>query len=429
MVSSNLSNDDTPVNPSSSPSWTPPPRPEWVRQLNEEGASMDLAAVVPLNADELIATACRCEGLSNFGEDYWREPFGVLVKALDQQAELHLLGRLMIRDDLLRALRGRLQIEATYQQHPEIEDEIIDTPVVVVGLPRSGTSILFEILSQDRRFGPLLSWEIEYPCPPPEAATYESDPRIERAERLLTRQNRVAPSFKSIHELGACIPTECIVSFMYSFTTERMAAYCDVPDYAAYLATQADWLSTYAYHRRVLKLLQWKNPRRNWLLKAPSHTWYLETLFAVFPDAKVIHAHRDPLRANASGHSLIGTLRWIRSDKPFDADSFAQVLRPEVTAAGLERVIEQIETGKIPRQQIFNSRYAELMRDPLGTIDGLYRQMHWELDDETRQRIRHYLDHKPKAKFGVHQYKTVDDPKARACFERYQRYYGVENEH
>lgn len=389
---------------------------------------MDLVAVVPLDADELIATAARSEGLSDFGEAYWREPLAVLVKSLNDQAELNLFGRLVVRDALLNALKARLQIEATYAKHPEIEDEVIDAPVMVTGLPRSGTSILFEILAQDPHFGALLSWEAEFPCPPPEAATYGSDPRIARAQERLTRLNRLTPSFMSMHELGARIPCECGAAFYYSFMTEGIATYGDVPDYVAYLSRKADWRATYRYHRRLLKLLQWKNPRQHWLLKSPPHMFHMEELFHVFPDAKLVYAHRDPLRATASGTSLIGTLRWSRSDKPFDPGSFAQFLRPEVTAAGLERIIDQIESGRVPRGQIFNIQYAELMRQPLEAIRTLYRQMGLTLEGDTELCIRNFLDNKPKGKFGAHQYEASADTDARTHFSRYQAYFGVENE-
>lgn len=391
---------------------------------------MELAAVVPLEADELIATAVRLAGASDFGDDYWREPFKVLVQSLNEEAALSLFGRLATRDNLLASLRTRLQIEATYARYPQIDDEAIDSPLMVTGLPRSGTSILFEILSQDSNLGALLSWEVEFPCPPPEASTYSSDPRIELAEKRVTRRNRMAPKMKAIHELGARIPTECGNAFMHcSFTSEHLAARYCVPAYADYLSRRADWLATYRYHRRLLKLLQWKNPRRHWLLKSPPHIWHLEPLFEVFPDAKVIFSHRDPLRAKASGVSLVATLRGMWSDQPFDAESFAQISRAQVTAAGLEGVIAQIETGKIPRQQMFNSHYAQLMTDPLAAIEELYGQMGWLLEDQTRQRMRDYLDHKPKGKYGVHYYDIEDDPEERACFQRYQQYYGVVNEY
>ena len=412
----------------SKPTGTLPPQAEWLKQANGEGASMDISAVVPLEVDELIATARRREGLLDFGEDYWREPLAVMVKSLNHQADLNLFGRIAMRDDLLNALRMRLRIEAEYAKHPEIEDEVVDAPVMITGLARTGTSILFEILSQDRRFKALLSWEAEIPCPPPEAATYDKDPRIALAQERVTRTGRLAPQLKTMTELGALLPVECLTAFKYSFMSENVMGYCDIPDYGAYLATKADWQSTYRYHCRVLKLLQWKNPRKHWLLKSPPHMWHLEQLFAEFPDAKVIHTHRDPLRAVASGTSLLSALRGTRSDKPLDVASFAKMLRPEATAAGLEHVIDQIEAGIIPRGQIFHSHYAELMQHPIDAVRTLYQNMGFTLDGETEQRMRRYLEQKPRGKFGTHKYKAVVDADARACFARYQNYYGVENE-
>lgn len=420
--------DNKTAQPDSGYSWTPPPRPDWLKQVNNEGACTDIIDLVPLDAEEMIATACRSEGLSDFGEDYWREPFAVLIKSLNEQAELNLFGRLHLRDELLRALKVRLQIEATYAKHPEIADEVVDSPVIITGLARSGTSILFEILAQDARFKPLLSWEILIPCPPPEAASYDSDPRIERAEALIDRFNRVAPSFKTMHELGARIPNECAGTFIYSFMSENHLSRVDIPDYGAWMAKHADWSVVYRYYHRLLKLLQWKNPRQHWLLKAPPHLWHLEHLFATFPDARVVQTHRDPMRCNASGASLVGTLRWMWSDKPFNPASFEKMLRPEATAAGLEHVISQLEAGDIPRGRMFDSLYADLMERPLETIRNLYQRMGLAFNHETEQRIQHFLEQKPQGKFGAHQYDTIDDPQARACYQRYQTYYGVNNE-
>ena len=158
--------------------WTPPPRPDWVQQVIDEGRHMDIRSLVPLAPDELMATARRNTGFNDFGEDSWLEGFHVFLKALDEEADLHLLGRLMTRSDILRWLEARLGIEAAYARHPEIEDEVIDQPVIVTGLPRSGTSILFELLSQAPQFGSPRNWEIMFPSPPPAAASYRRDPRI-----------------------------------------------------------------------------------------------------------------------------------------------------------------------------------------------------------------------------------------------------------
>ncbi|MCG3169925.1 MAG: hypothetical protein CALGDGBN_01455 [Pseudomonadales bacterium] len=410
--------------------WTPPPRPEWLARVNEEGRGMDIASVVPLRPRELIETAIANTGLTDFGDDDWREPFEILVESIEKEAELHLFGRLMTRSDLLIWLEERLRIEEAYRLHPEIDDEAVDAPVFIVGQARSGTSILFELLSADRRFGAPANWEIMFPCPPPEAASYRNDPRIPKAHHLLTQWHRVAPSFLSMHELGATIPNECKVAMNCTFVSDNLTGLFQVPSYYGWLA-QADLTGSYAYYRRMLKLLQWKNPRRHWLLKSPSHIESLPVLFKVFPDAHVVYTHRDPVKARASVTNLLGTLYWMRSDKAFDAASFERLMTPEAYAFSLERVIEQIESGAIPRGRMHDFRFADLMRDPLAALAELYGKLELAFPEEARQAVAAYLAHKPQGKFGQNVY-SVGDPeqiaRERALFARYQRFHGVPDE-
>lgn len=410
--------------------WTPPPRPEWLARVNEEGRGMDIASVVPLRPRELIETAIANTGLTDFGDDDWREPFEILVESIEKEAELHLFGRLMTRSDLLIWLEERLRIEEAYRLHPEIDDEAVDAPVFIVGQARSGTSILFELLSADRRFGAPANWEIMFPCPPPEAASYRNDPRIPKAHHLLTQWHRVAPSFLSMHELGATIPNECKVAMNCTFVSDNLTGLFQVPSYYGWLA-QADLTGSYAYYRRMLKLLQWKNPRRHWLLKSPSHIESLPVLFKVFPDAHVVYTHRDPVKARASVTNLLGTLYWMRSDKAFDAASFERLMTPEAYAFSLERVIEQIESGAIPRGRMHDFRFADLMRDPLAALAELYGKLGLAFPEEARQAVAAYLAHKPQGKFGQNVY-SVGDPeqiaRERALFARYQRFHGVPDE-
>ncbi len=133
-------------------SWVPPARADWAEALNAEGRGMDIRGMVPLDADSLIATATQATGLADFGEGGWEEPFRVLMRAIDEEAELNLTGRLMCRAEMLVFLQNRLQIEDCYRRHPEIGDEEIREPLFIAGLPRSGTSILFELLAQDPQF-------------------------------------------------------------------------------------------------------------------------------------------------------------------------------------------------------------------------------------------------------------------------------------
>lgn len=410
--------------------WTPPPRPDWLAQVNAEGCGMDIASLVPLHAQELIDTAMANTGLSDFGRDNWREPFEILVKAINEEAELNLFGRLMTRSDLLIWLQERLEIEEAYRRHPEIEDEVVDAPVFIVGQARSGTSILFELLSADSQFGAPMNWEIMFPCPPPEAATYRSDPRIAKAQHLLTQWHRVAPSFLSMHELGATIPNECKVAMNCTFISDNLTGLFQIPSYYAWLS-QADLTVPYAYYKRMLKLLQWKNPRRHWLLKSPSHTETLPVLFKVFPDAQVVYTHRDPIKARASVTNLLGTLYWMRSEKPFDAASFERLMTADAYAFSLNRVIDQIESGEIPRAQIHDFLFADLMRAPEDALAGLYGRLALPFPDEARQAVADYLTHKPQGKFGQNVYRVGEEEQIaheRRIFARYQQFHQVPDE-
>ncbi|MDT0577133.1 sulfotransferase [Croceicoccus sp. F390] len=407
--------------------WAPPPRPDWLKTFLDESKAWNGKAVAPLQADELIETAIRQTGFNDFGPDDWREPFHILVKAIEEEADLNLFGRLWTRQELVMFLETRLRIEAEYKAHPEIEDEEIDQPVFVTGLPRSGTSILFELLAQDQQFLAPANWEFVLPCPPPEAETYCNDPRVPRAHDLITQMGRVAPTYQAMHEMGAWIPNECGVAFRLSFRSQHLAATFQVPTYTNWLFA-ADQEPAYRYYKRLLKLLQWKNPRGHWLLKAPEHQSFLPVLFKVFPDARVVITHRDPVKAQGSVTNLMGTIYWMRSDKPFDAAAFEELLTPEGTAARLDQMIDWIDGNDIPAGQISHSRYADLMQEPVEALEALYAKMQFRFTAETRAAVNHYLEQKPKGKFGSHHYAVDREDSTRQLFARYQSQFDVPSE-
>jgi len=407
--------------------WQPPERPEWLSAFLTETQPWDANAVAPLQADELIATAQRRTGLTDFGADHWRAPFELLVRSVGEEAELHLFGRLWTRQELILFLETRLKIEAEYAAHPEIEDEVIDRPVFVTGLPRSGTSILFELLAQDQRFMAPANWEFVLPCPPPESATYRTDPRVERAHDLITQAGRVAPTFRAMHEMGAWIPNECAVAWRMSFRSPHLAATFQAPTFATWLFS-ADQTPMYTDYRRLLKLLQWKNPRQRWLLKSPEHQSFLPILFNVFPDAEVVMTHRDPVQAQGSVINLLGTFYWMRSNKPFDARAYEQLLTPEGTAQRLDQVVDWIDGGTVPSERVTHSRYADLVSAPVPTLEKLYERLGLPFTDQARRAVEAYLADKPKHKFGAHSYTVDRADRTRALFERYQSRFDVPSE-
>ena len=411
------------------PLWTPPKRPDWVSAMNREGSYFDLPAVVPLDENSLIAEAKRTTGLDDFGDDdNWLEGFSVLLKSLAEEAELTLMGRLMARSDILMWLQQRLTVIDTLKKHPEVLDEEIIAPMFIVGMPRSGTSILFELLCQDEDVGVPLIWEGAYPCPPPETATYAADPRIEKADKLFTQWGRGAPEFNTMHEMRGDIPSECGLLMAGTFTSDHVAAMHQTPSYSMWMYGQ-DFLPVYEWHKQVLQILQWKNPRKRWLLKAPEHQIHLDTLLKVYPDARIVQTHRDPIKCNASTVSLLGTLYYVRSEKDFDAQMFQNIIMGEATAQRLELVIKQRADGTIPESSIYDSRFQDLMDNPIDCIQGIYDYFNIPMRTSTEKKILDYLANKPKGKFGKHVY-TITESKAkeRHFFKRYQEHYNIPNE-
>ncbi len=413
---------------SAGPLWTPPPHPEWLGAMNQEGSYFNLAAVVPLDEASLLQHACRTTGLDDFGGELWRQPFRVLIQSLQEEAQLTLMGRLMARSDIILWLSTRLQVTDTLKRYPQILDEEIVAPMVIVGLPRSGTSILFELLSQDSDVGVPLMWEALQPCPPPESATYTTDPRIEQADKLFTQWNRVAPEFASMHEMRGDIPAECGLLMAGTFVSDHCACLHQTNSYSAWCLT-ADFQPVYDYHKTILQILQWRNPRKRWLLKAPEHQVHLDTLLHVYPDACIVQTHRDPIKCMASTASMMGTLYYMRSDQPFNAQLFDNIIMGEATAQRLEFVIAQRESGVVPAANIVDSRYQDLMDNPLGCISSIYAHFGMHLSDTTRERMLGYLRDKPQGKFGQHSY-ALDSLRSRdrPLFKRYQTLYGVLDE-
>ncbi len=408
--------------------WRTPPRPQWLAALNREGEHLDLKSTIPLDRASLIASARQQTGLTDFGDDAWREPFELLCRDIDGAAQLTLMGRLMTRSDLLIWLQNRLQITEQLRLHPEILEQDIESPIFIVGLPRSGTSILFEILSQDPSCGVPETWEAMFPCPPPTADGYESDPRIARAHELATQWSRVVPEFSTMHEMGGRIPAECGLIMANSFISDHVASLHQAPEYGAWYTT-TDMRPAYAYHRTILKILQWKNPRGHWLLKAPAHQNHLDILLETYPDARIIQTHRDPIKCMASTTSLMGCLYYMRSDLPFDSAAFEDIMQGEATAMRLEHVMEQRRNGVIPEDRICDSRFQDLMDDPMTCIERIHEHFEIPFTAGTRARMEKYLAGKPRGKFGVHRYSVgKEELEERRFFQNYQRAYDVPNE-
>jgi hypothetical protein len=417
-------------NPGRVVSWTPGPRAPWVDHINAIGANLGGAAhLIALDAEPLLADATAATGLRDFGGDTWREPFRVLLDAIAREGDLTTVGRLLTRAEILRALVNRLRIVATCSAHPAIAEGEIAAPVFITGTARSGTSILFELLAQDPFFRTPATWEIFYSTPPPEAPTYATDPRIASTDAEVTLWHEIMPAYLTMHANGGALPNECIYLMLHEFASAHFSGVLDVPTYARWLATH-DLVPAFRFHRKMLQLLQWRCPAKRWLLKAPSHLSDLPALFAVYPDARIVHVHRDPARTVPSTTSLMATLRLMRRHA-LDVGSLAQALMRGL-AASLEKVMAERAHGTVRDAQCIDLRYADLMRDPLAAIAWLYQQLELDLDPTAEARMRACLAARPRGRHGIHRYALedfgLDRNDLHARYARYMSHYDVPQE-
>ena len=412
--------------------WTATPQATWVDRFNALGENLGdraMAGMISLQEPEILRAAQEATGLSDFGDDGFRDGLGRLLQALEQEAQLSFLGRLLARQEVQRILQTRLEVQDTLRTCPEIRQESVEKPVFITGLARTGTTFLHEILTQDPRNRVPMLWETMYPSPPPETATFRTDPRIEKADREIRIMDEIVPSFPSMHENAGDLPTECIFLLAQEFATDMFSGAFEIPSYSAWMST-TDKESSYRAHRCLLQLLQSHHRLDRWVLKAPSHLSQLPALFAVYPDARVIITHRDPLQVLGSLTNLMATLRGMRS-RVVDYESVVWQMSLGYEML-VKRVVEQRETGLLPEGQIFDVRYADLLADPSGTLSRVYAWLGVDLPAGVLESIEAFLAQRPQDKHGVHQYgfsdTGLDLAVERAKYRDYQDRYGVSSE-
>lgn len=412
--------------------WAPTPRPDWVKTLNDHAVHLDMTSVVPLDSQSLIAQAVKNTGLDDFGDEEWLGHFQVLMDSIENEASLNFTGRILTRSEFVCYLEARLQIVDWLKKAPEILDEEIDRPVFITGYARSGTTILYEVLSQDSRFRVPLKWESLFPCPPPESTTYDSDPRIADANKINDFNESLIPEFKSMHKSAGTLPVESLELNYFTFLSEVYPIIFQVPTYARYLEKRGIRYS-FEWQKKLLKLLQWRCKAEHWLLKGPSHLPYVRELLDVYPDARIIFTHRDPVVSADSGFSIQASLYWWRSDKPWGDGTMKNWLidSPQSRLKPWEDIIGMIEDGTIKQGTIINSQYHEFMADPMAAVRKIYTELGLELAADVEKRMQTFLAGKPQGKFGKHEYEHPPQEVIeyeRAVYKKYQEYFAVPNE-
>jgi hypothetical protein len=317
-----------------------------------------------------------------------------LVGSINEDAALNAMGRFSARDDSVRLARTHLRVEQALRAAPQIRDVEIPRPIFIVGWPRTGSTALHTLLGEDPRSRTIPYWESFDPVPP----SAGPDRRAESLERMLSQLERFAPDYHAIHPMAAEMTEECVALFMNHFRTLQFDFQYRVPGYVAWLLEQDPQVAYRAYQRSLQLIYQHRPVGDRFLLKDPTHLVHLETVLALWPDAKIVFTHRDPVPALSSLCSLHAHTRAIFSD---DVDPIAigrELLEghwPRALDAALA-LRERLAPG-----QCVDVRHPDLLRDPLGTVERVYAALgEPALDDAARARMRRFLaeeDAKPRS--------------------------------
>jgi hypothetical protein len=411
-------------------SWDPEPRPAWVRHALAGEAGPDLAAAKePLDADQLVEEAVFRAGTDRMIDGSYREPLEIVVESIEHEADLHLVGRWRVREVIVRYLESRARLGACLHDEPAIEDERIPAPIVVTGSPRAGTSIMHELLAAHPAHRAPLAWEYWSPAPAPEPERLDSDPRIALADRDVRLTAALVPSFDGMHEQGARIPREDGSAMGVDLRSDLLGAHYGVPSYRAYLAAD-DLRTAYAWHRRVLQILQCRFPPRTWVIKWPGHASHLEVLLEQYPDARIVVCHRDPLAMLSSVTSLVATLRWAHSDSV----DFAAIAHEQAhtLSAQCDRLLAWHSAGVVDPTRVVDVRFDDLSSDPVATVTGVCEHLGVEVGAEVAQHVTRLAAAKPRGRHGGHAHSAaalgLDLAELRARFADYQEHFGIASE-
>lgn len=379
-----------------------------------------------LNADELIAAARAATGLETFDSGSYREGLDILVTDLNREGAG---GRFFERNrkDITTALANRLKVNDYLTKRPELLKRPIEKPIFVFGMPRTGTTLLSNLFATDPDLRSPLTWEIDDPIPPATSATLKTDPRalarLEQEKQMLAAY----PDMGKYYRNSAIYPNECMFFMIHDFKGLAWEGRGKLNAYRDWLFNKADLKPTYEYHKRYLQLLQAEAPG-TWNLKMPSHCLWLDTLLEVYPDARLVWAHRDPYTATGSFCSLMSlSMRsstdkdradWVRENYPWQAEEHINRILDFRDRHGEDRIVDL--------------HYASLLRDPIGTMRKLYDDLGQPLTSGAQAGMETWLADNPQEKFGKHEYKldqfglSIDKLKPR--FERYLSRYDVARE-
>lgn len=356
-------------------------------------------STVEFNAEAMIEEAKSQTGFDDFGELAFREGLEKLIETYDTHIKDE-AGRQRSRDRVVMLLATRLRCENAFKTIPEIAEQTIEAPIFVTGLPRSGTSALLNMLAQAPENRGLLQWEIHFPEPWPDSKPGDDDPRYPFLVQAL--EDNSDSEFRKIHYVDADTPEECVMVHALAFSGVQLGFEIMLEPYRSWVMQQ-DLTPMYAYQKRLLQMLNWRNPGQRWVLKAPAHMWAIDNILEVFPDARFIWCHRQPEAVVASINSMNRSVMGMYAG----ADDYTRV--SDMGARVMEWYARSLEQGlasreKLPPELFVDCSQQEFSQTPLQLAERIYQQFDLPMSAQARDAFQAYIDANPKGKHGKHQY-------------------------
>jgi hypothetical protein len=377
-----------------------------------------------LSVAQAIASAQERTGLDDLGADTWSDGLHRLVESLQREACLTEMGEIILGAQIEMSLVNRLAVVDWHRSNPQAVSRPVDSPVFILGLPRTGTTLLSYLLDADAANRSLLRWESFAAVPPPERRTMTTDPRFVTAQGEMEALYEAAPQFKAIHYETAAGPTECVTLLGQDFRSVHYETLANIPSYGEW-HEHCDMGPAYEWHRSVLQVLQWSWPGR-WVLKSPCHNLALDALDRVYPDARFVCTHRDPTTVVGSLASLVSVLSGLATEHDFDAYIGRRWL--DLTTTMIDRFLAFRDRTDADR--FVDIDYRLLATDPLATARGLYDRLGWPWTAGAERAMVAYVNDNPKGRFGTHQYDlsqfALDPAEVGERFAVYRRRFGLE---
>ncbi|MGO9059901.1 MAG: sulfotransferase family protein [Candidatus Binataceae bacterium] len=348
---------------------------------------------------ELHEAAIRQTGLNDLGDTGYLPGLRVLLGALDADLKLTGVYRERVFGSIVGVLIARLYAQQGWREHPESSKTAIRAPLIIAGIPRTGTTVLHKALSMDPQFQGLELWLAQTPMVRPPRDSWAGNRHFRNAVAGMAAVVEVAPLIKTIHDMVADEPDECLNAMVQSFVTIQFGSTLHVPSYHQWYLAQ-DETPSYRRYADLLRLVGFNDQDKRWLLKNPGHVLGIEPLLKVFPDARIVHTHRNPLVAVPSTCSLIETFRtFYLGDQTYPHELGRMNL--ELWSIGLGRILQAHE-----RQpgSFYDVQFEDLNADPLGVVRGIYQWAGLALKPDVEQKMKNWLDTHSEGKGGIHRY-------------------------